>query len=204
MGVTRTKVLGSKTKVFIPFPTVESTQHIQSSQGWNNVLAGDIFCIDDGNLHTHLNSLAGPTDVLYIRGHCSSGTGYLESSSHSKWIYVPDLVDALKGHLQYGFQGIIKIYACESSVDYKVIILGTWKSFAQKFANQMYGAKYRSCQFWGYKSAVTTFSSVGAGGQSHKWAAKDGFVADEETGPDQNRASVSLVRIYPEIDGLPI
>lgn len=165
MGKTRTTK--GETKVFIPFPAAKSAQHIQSAKTWRNVSAVDVFCADSPVKRNHLQALSNANDVLYIRGHCSKGSSSVESSDHSSTVGASDIVQLLvqdqrNPDLAFAFPGIVKVYACESALDDTTLWIFNNDAFAQRLADAMWAAGYRSCKYFGYGDTVSTWACSGS------------------------------------------
>lgn len=187
MSKIRIKQAGDATKVFCPFPRVNSTEHVISSIGWNNIDGpSEVFCLDDSDTASQLFSLTGERDVLYIRGHCAPGSSFLQSSDHREKITVAELANTLFGKLDLDFPGIIKIYACHSSKP-DTTFWERFAPFAQQFADEMWVAGYDKCSFYGYDTAVTTHP---IGEENHKWSVEENWTMN-------HRASVVRVQIIP-------
>ena len=183
----RIKQAGDATKIFCPFPRVNSTVHIISSIGWNNIDGpSEVFCLDDSDTASQLASLKGERDMLYIRGHCAAGSLVLQSSDHQQKITAAELRNTLFGKLDLDFPGIIKIYACQSSKP-DSSFWERFAPFAQQFADEMWATGYKKCSFYGYDTAVTTHPM---GEKNHKWSVEEDWTMN-------HRASVVRVQIIP-------
>ena len=185
---TRTWQTGDKTVVLLPFPAANSKEHLKATLGdgllggWNRIKMDewrknpkgikftdkDVVCADSANRVDRLQGLKGQRDVLYIRGHCSPGSGKLTSSDLNKNIDVENLIALLKEGLSTKFEGIIKIYGCHSGTD-------GWfhRGFAQSFADEMWYQGYQKCRFYGYEANLSTFSEVKDLGKYERKAATD-------------------------------
>src|SRR5262249_54847857 len=136
------------------------------------------------------------------RGHCDAGLGDLESDDHTKTISVKELVAELYANgagLPAGFPGIIKLYNCKSSVDWKAWLLHT-DSFGQKFADAMKTRGYASCKFYGYGASISNCKFARKDGQTHKWAGDEKFgeITDDKIANPSFRASDYRIQIYPK------
>ena len=136
--------------------------------GWRAVDKGrvngttDVVCADSPGLSAALGRLKGKGDVLYIRGHGGKGSDSLQSSDRSRTIDVSGLVQLLDAKLDKDFEGIIKVYACESALGSTVMApfgmftLYEWQPFTQQFADAMHKAGWRGCRYFGYGAKVST------------------------------------------------
>jgi hypothetical protein len=161
--MSKTRTVKGATKVFLPFPSANSAKHISSSKTWKNVAAVDIFCADSPTKRAHLQALTTPNDVLYIRGHCSKGSSSLGSADHDTMVDASEIVDLLIGDprnpdLAFAFPGIVKVYACESALESTTLWIFNSDAFAQRLADAMWNAGYRSCSYHGYGDTVSTYA----------------------------------------------
>lgn len=141
----------------------------ETKPGWRGIPGGAIICADSPNLTAVLRQLRGPDDVLYIRGHCSAGSGTLSSSDSTLAIDAGELVDLLEEGLSTSFSGRIKVFACESAVN-----MWRRKSFATRFADELVDRGYVRARVFGYTSDLKTWTDS----EGHK-RTKDGTRASE-------------------------
>jgi hypothetical protein len=122
---------------------------------WNKIPPDRIVCADSPGLSNILSSMQ-KDDTLYLRGHCSAGLNYLESSDHSKTVTIDEIIKILKNRLSADFSGKLKIYACESGSSSGVL---WWKedSFAKKFSDAMIKANWTKCKYYGYTEELSTW-----------------------------------------------
>lgn len=122
---------------------------------WAKIPTDRIVCADSPGLSGVLSNL-GAGDTLYLRGHCSSGLGYLESSDHQKTANTDEIIAILKNRLGTGFAGRLKVYACESGASSGSL---WWKeeAFAKKLSDAMIGAGWTECKYFGYTVELSTW-----------------------------------------------
>lgn len=135
---------------------------------------------------------------IYIRGHGQPGRHLIssgEKGAHDKHeLGAVDVADRLiASGLQTGFAGKIKCYNCHSAEQ-----KGLSEPFAQVFADYMWKKGFKSCTYWGYVGALTSFYETrGKEPHPHKYS---GYKEEFESGGalwHDVRASKARLQIFP-------